>query len=106
LEKLAEVDTLVFDKTGTLTKGDIEVVEVETVAGRMSTSRLLTLAAAAEQRLTHPVAEAVVNYAEKQGIEILPRKEFVYEIGLGVRAEIDGEQVIVGSDRPSNPSSN
>jgi Cu2+-exporting ATPase len=99
LEKLAEVDTLVFDKTGTLTKGDIEVVEVETVAGRMSTSRLLTLAAAAEQRLTHPVAEAVVNYAKKQGIEILPRKEFVYEIGLGVRAEIDGEQVIVGSDR-------
>ncbi|MHC0068089.1 heavy metal translocating P-type ATPase [Nostoc sp. UIC 10890] len=99
LEKLAEVDILVFDKTGTLTKGEIEVVEVETVAGRMSSQRLVTLAAAAEQRLTHPVAEAVVHYAEKQGIEILPRQEFLYEIGLGVRAEIDGEQVIVGSDR-------
>jgi P-type Cu2+ transporter len=99
LEKLAQVDTLVFDKTGTLTKGEIEVVAVETVGERISRQRLLTLAAAAEQRLTHPVAEAVVNYAEKQGIEILPRPEFVYEIGLGVRAEIDGEQVIVGSDR-------
>ncbi|WP_414548537.1 heavy metal translocating P-type ATPase [Anabaena sp. CCY 0017] len=99
LEKLAQVDTLVFDKTGTLTKGNIEVVEVETVAGRMSSHRLLTLAASAEQRLTHPVAEAVVNYAQKQGIEILTRQDFVYEIGLGVRAEIDGEQVIVGSDR-------
>jgi Cu2+-exporting ATPase len=99
LEKLAEVDTLVFDKTGTLTKGDIEVVEVETVAGRMSSHRLLELAAAAEQRLTHPVAEAVVRYAEKLGKEILPRQEFTYEIGLGVKAEIDGEQVLVGSDR-------
>ncbi|MBG1242281.1 heavy metal translocating P-type ATPase [Nostoc sp. NZL] len=99
LEKLAQMDTLVFDKTGTLTKGDIEVVEIETVVGRMSPRRLLTLAAAAEQRLTHPAAAAVVNYAEKQGIKILPRQEFVYEIGLGVRAEIDGEQVIVGSDR-------
>lgn len=99
LEKLAQVDTLVFDKTGTLTKGDIEVVEVETVTGRMSKERLLQLAAAAEQRLTHPVAAAVVNYTDKLGIEILPRQEFVYEIGLGVKAEIDGEQVLVGSDR-------
>ncbi len=99
LEKLAQVDTLVFDKTGTLTKGEIEVVEVETVVGRMSGHRLLELAAAAEQRLTHPVAAAVVRYAEKQAVEILPRSEWIYEIGLGVKAEIDGEQVVVGSDR-------
>jgi P-type Cu2+ transporter len=99
LEKLAQVDTLVFDKTGTLTKGDIEVVQVETVAGRMSARKVLELAAAAEQRLTHPVAEAVVRYAEKQGVEVLPRQEWTYEIGLGVQAEIDGKQVVVGSDR-------
>lgn len=99
LEKLAQVDTLVFDKTGTLTKGDIDVVQVETVAGRMSARRLLELAAAAEQRLTHPVAEAVVRYAEKQGVKILPRQKWTYDIGLGVQAEIDGKQVVVGSDR-------
>ncbi|MFQ4143388.1 heavy metal translocating P-type ATPase [Chlorogloeopsis sp. ULAP02] len=99
LEKLAQVDTLVFDKTGTLTKGDIEVVQVETVAGRMSARKVLQLAAAAEQRLTHPVAEAVMRYAEKQGVEVLPRQEWTYEIGLGVQAEIDGKQVVVGSDR-------
>ncbi|MCX7593375.1 MAG: HAD-IC family P-type ATPase, partial [Fischerella sp.] len=89
LEKLAQVDTLVFDKTGTLTKGEIEVVRLETVPGRMSAREVLKLAAAAEQRLTHPFAEAVVRYAEKQDVEILPRQEWVYEIGLGVRAEID-----------------
>lgn len=99
LEKLAAVDTLVFDKTGTLTKGAIEVVQVATVSDGISQHRLLKLAAAAEQRLTHPVAEAVVKYAQAQGLEILPREEFVYEIGLGVRAVIDGDEVIVGSDR-------
>ncbi|MBD2199070.1 MULTISPECIES: heavy metal translocating P-type ATPase [Calothrix] len=99
LEKLAQVDTLVFDKTGTLTQGNIQVVAVEAVAERISTSRLLELATAAEQRLTHPVAEAVMRYAAEQNVEILPRGEWNYEIGLGVIAQIDGQEVLVGSDR-------
>ncbi|BAZ37748.1 Cd/Co/Hg/Pb/Zn-translocating P-type ATPase [Calothrix sp. NIES-4101] len=99
LEKLAQVDTLVFDKTGTLTQGNIQVVAVEAVAERISANRLLELATAAEQRLTHPVAEAVIGYAAAQGVEILPRGEWSYEIGLGVIAQIDGQQVLVGSDR-------
>lgn len=99
LEKLAQVDTLVFDKTGTLTQGDLQVVDVKTVKGRMSATRVLSLAAAAEQRLTHPLAEAAIDYAKSRGIAILPRGEWNYEIGLGVRAEIDGETVLVGSDR-------
>ncbi len=99
LETLAQVDTLVFDKTGTLTRGEIEVVTVETVSGRISAEEILELAAAAEQRLTHPVAEAVIHYAQQQGVKILPRGQWNYEIGLGVNAEIAGKQVLVGSDR-------
>ena len=99
LEQLAQVDTIVFDKTGTLTQGNIQVVAVETVTNRLSAQRILELAAAAEQRLTHPVAEAVMRYVEEQGIDVLPRGEWNYEVGLGVRAEIDGERVLVGSDR-------
>ena len=99
LEKLAQVDTLVFDKTGTLTQGNLQVVDVKTVTGRMSATRVLSLVAAAEQRLTHPLAEAVIKYAKSQGTAILPRGEWNYEIGLGVRAEVDAETVLVGSDR-------
>lgn len=99
LEQLAQVNTIVFDKTGTLTQGNVTVVAVETVTGRMSASRVLELAAAAEQRLTHPVAEAVMRYAEENEVRILPRGEWNYEVGLGVRAKIDGERVFVGSDR-------
>lgn len=99
LEQLAEVDTIVFDKTGTLTKGEATVIGVESFHPDTSTMRVLELAASAEQRLTHPVAEAIVRYAEAQQVEILPRSKWDYQLGLGVSAEIDGEKVYVGSDR-------
>ncbi|MDJ0718813.1 MAG: heavy metal translocating P-type ATPase [Prochloraceae cyanobacterium] len=97
IEQLAEIDTIVFDKTGTLTQGDLAVVGVQTVDGGISQEKLLQLAASAEQRLTHPVAEAIANYAQKQQIQILPRGQWDYKVGLGLTAEIDGQQVLVGS---------
>lgn len=99
LEKLAQVDTLVFDKTGTLTQGDIEVIGIETVPNGISPPRLLELAAAAEQRLTHPVAQAIMRYATQQDVRILPRGKWNYEIGLGVEAFIEHTHVLVGSAR-------
>ena len=97
LEKLAQVDAVVFDKTGTLTQGEPVVVSVETVNPSISPLKVLELAAAAEQRLTHPVAAAIVRYAQEQGIEILPRGKWDYQIGQGVRAQIEGQTVLVGS---------
>jgi P-type Cu2+ transporter len=113
MELLAEVDTIVFDKTGTLTQGDIVVVGLETVKETLSitdklqiatqeklpVNRVLQLAASAEQRITHPVAEAIVNYAKEQNIEILPRQEWNYVVGSGMDAEIDGLRVLVGSEK-------
>jgi Cu2+-exporting ATPase len=99
LEKLAQVDAVVFDKTGTLTQGEAVVVQVETVSPSISTLQMLELAAAAEQRLTHPVADAIARYAQEKGAKILPRGKWDYHIGLGVRAEIDGQTVLVGSAR-------
>ncbi|KAB8330505.1 cadmium-translocating P-type ATPase [Scytonema tolypothrichoides VB-61278] len=99
LEKLAEIDTVVFDKTGTLTKGEVAVVGVASLNEATSTTRVLELAAAAEQRLSHPVAEAIVRYAQEQGVEAPARSKWDYQLGLGVRAEIDGETVYVGSER-------
>ncbi|HCF27223.1 MAG TPA: heavy metal translocating P-type ATPase [Cyanobacteria bacterium UBA11049] len=99
LEQLAQVDTIVFDKTGTLTQGEVAIVNVESLNAATSPLRVLQLAAAAEQRLTHPVAEAVMRHARSQNIEILPRGKWNYQLGLGVEAEIDDETVLVGSDR-------
>ncbi|WP_449418184.1 heavy metal translocating P-type ATPase [Phormidium nigroviride] len=99
LEQLAEVDTIVFDKTGTLTQGTIAIAGVRTVENGLSAQRVLQLAAAAEQRLNHPVAEAIVQYTQQQNLEIPVRGEWVYEVGLGIRAQIDGQEVLVGSER-------
>lgn len=99
LEQLAEVDTIVFDKTGTLTQGTIAIAGVTTADAGMSEEELLQLAAAAEQRLNHPVAEAIVRYARDRGVTIPARGEWFYEVGLGVRAQIDGREVWVGSER-------
>src|SRR5581483_8762998 len=58
LERLTEIDTIIFDKTGTLTTGSPEVVKVLPFGKQVTTEQVLAFAAAAEERLTHPVAEA------------------------------------------------
>ncbi|MGK7931973.1 MAG: heavy metal translocating P-type ATPase [Microcystaceae cyanobacterium] len=99
LELLADVDTVVFDKTGTLTQGQIAVIRVATVEGKLSEYEVLQLAASAEQRITHPVAEAIADYAKQQGIEVLPRDNWDYAVGLGMKAQINDKTVLVGSQR-------
>ncbi len=99
LEQLAEVDTMVFDKTGTLTQGDIQLSNVISVADGFSSDRVLQLAAAAEQRITHPVAEAIVRAASDRGLTIPQRQDWHYEVGSGVRTEIDGQTVLVGNQK-------
>ncbi|MDJ0714241.1 MAG: heavy metal translocating P-type ATPase [Prochloraceae cyanobacterium] len=99
LEKLAQVDAIVCDKTGTLTQGEVTIVGIKTAASSIEPSKVLELAAAAEQRITHPVAEAIMRYAQSQGATILPRGKWQYQVGFGIRAEIDGQTVLVGSER-------
>ncbi|HEY9800606.1 MAG TPA: heavy metal translocating P-type ATPase [Leptolyngbyaceae cyanobacterium] len=99
LEQLAEIDTIVFDKTGTLTQGEVAVVGVDSYNSEIESDRILAIAAAAEQRLTHPVAEAIVRYAESQKVAIPSRSKWDYKLGLGVKAQIDGDTIYVGSER-------
>lgn len=99
LELLAGVDTVVFDKTGTVTQGQPAVTQVVSARDDVTAEEVLVLAATAEQRLNHPVAEAVLRYAESRRIEPRERGDWHYEIGLGVRAAVGGSAVLVGSDR-------
>ncbi|HMK90021.1 MAG TPA: heavy metal translocating P-type ATPase [Methylocystis sp.] len=99
MERLAEVDTIVFDKTGTLTQGSPEVQEIVAYQRRLDARRLLGLAAAAESRLTHPVAEAVRNKAAALGARAPECDETQYRLGLGVEGPVDGLYVHVGNER-------
>jgi heavy metal translocating P-type ATPase len=100
LEKLAEVDTIVFDKTGTLTAGVPHVHDVISYKAKLFPVRkILGLAAAAEARLQHPVAEAIRARTEKDEIEVPDCNEVNYRIGFGVEARVNGYQLHLGSER-------
>ena len=99
LELLAQVDALVFDKTGTLTSGCPEVVEVISYSSSFSEDRVLAIAAAAEVRLSHPVALAVVRAAELRGLDVPQRTQSEYSIGHGMEAVVEGLSVLVGHRR-------
>jgi heavy metal translocating P-type ATPase len=99
LEVLSRLDMIAFDKTGTLTQGNAAIVDIYPANPKISTDDILTLAASAEQENTHPVAKAISNYATISGVPILDCEDWNYHIGLGIAAQIDGQQVLVGSHR-------
>ncbi|HGO5815582.1 TPA: heavy metal translocating P-type ATPase [Mannheimia haemolytica] len=94
LQASSEIDTLVFDKTGTLTTGRMEVSDVLTFNG-FEQNRLLQLAKSIEQHASHPIAKAIVKFAENQtacdvtDVQILK--------GLGISAKYEGSTIKVGN---------
>jgi Cd2+/Zn2+-exporting ATPase len=95
IEALAKVDTVVFDKTGTLTLGQPRLVETVALNG-LEADELLQLAAAAERLSEHPVGQAIVRAAEERGLEVTDAEEFEPLPGLGVRARMDGTELLLG----------
>ena len=95
LETAARIDSVVIDKTGTLTKGEPEVTDV-VVAG-MDEDELLTLAAAVERESEHPLAGAIVRYADGRGVPALDAEGFRSVPGHGADAQVQGRRVLVGN---------
>lgn len=99
MEKLADIDTVVFDKTGTLTHGTPAVIDVVPYLDHITPGHLLGLAAAAETRLQHPVAEALRSKARELAVNVPPCDETQYRIGLGVEGQVNGYYMHVGNER-------
>jgi heavy metal translocating P-type ATPase len=99
MERLSQVDTVIFDKTGTLTHGSPVVLDIISYERTITAPHLLGLAAAAETRLTHPVAEALRVKANELGANIPYCEETTYRIGLGVEGQVNGYYMHVGNER-------
>lgn len=97
LEAAATLDTIVFDKTGTLTSGLPTVERVVSFPQDYSPDQVLSLAANGEIHSQHPLALAVVNHARDREIVIDPHDECEVIIGRGIRADWQGNRVLVGS---------
>ena len=99
IEALANVKAVALDKTGTITSGEFKVHSVETVGSHVSSSQLLSMAAAIEAVSTHPIATSIVSEAKEQGITV-EASDFVQELaGEGMVGMTDGQQVLIGNRR-------
>lgn len=96
LDAATGLDGIVFDKTGTLTTGSFIVREIFAGPG-FDTRTLLLLLASVENTSRHPLARAIVAEASKRGLRLLETGEVAEFAGLGVRAEVEGKEVLAGS---------
>ena len=124
LERARDIDTVVFDKTGTLTEGEMELTDVvslnahtatdsgteraadggtqavggtELATGAIDEETVLCTAASAESGSEHPLAQAIIEGAQERGIDPDAPEDFENVPGHGVRATVDGEEVLVGN---------
>ncbi len=98
LEAAAEVQNVVFDKTGTLTTGTFSVNEVKAFSG-FDEKYVSAVMAACEKFSTHPIAKSIVSYAAENNIEAAAVENIEELAGLGIRASVDGKEVLIGGER-------
>ena len=98
LELLGRVNTVVLDKTGTVTEGKPRVTDV-LCAANVTEEELLCAAASLEKPSGHPLADAIVQEAERRSIPLCAVSDFAAVAGGGVQAVQDGKTLYAGNDR-------
>jgi Cu2+-exporting ATPase len=98
LELINQVDTVVFDKTGTLTLEQPHLGNIYTCNG-VKENDLLTYAAAAEYKQSHPIAKAILQAASERTLNLPEIDDSQYEIGYGIKVKITDQLIRVGSIR-------
>jgi Cu+-exporting ATPase len=97
LERAQKIDTIVIDKTGTLTRGEPTVTNV--LLDTLSEQELLFLAGSAEKGSEHPLGGAIVRRAIEKGISLEQADIFEALPGHGIRAVMNGREIILGNER-------
>ncbi|MBI2650872.1 heavy metal translocating P-type ATPase [Candidatus Woesearchaeota archaeon] len=98
LQTAQKIQTIIFDKTGTLTKGKPEVTDIISVEKNMEKD-VLKIAAIAEKRSEHPLAEAILNKAKDEKIDVDEPKKFSSITGKGVEAFYKNNKIFLGNRR-------
>ena len=96
LDAITRINTVVFDKTGTLTQGVFSVRTISAAEG-VSQKELLQLIASIESFSNHPIARAIVKYAEEQSIPLYLSLKITEIAGYGIKAITEGKEVYVGN---------
>lgn len=97
IEALCKVDTIVVDKTGTLTEGR-PVFKTVISSEPFIEDDVLRMAASLDQLSEHPMASAIVDAANQQGIKLTEPQAFRSDSGIGVTGEVQGQKLTLGNE--------
>ena len=98
VEEMRNVKAVIFDKTGTLTEGKLKLSDVEVLDEDYSREDIVKIAASLESQSSHPIAQAVINYADEHNIIFDVVEEFKNVPGKGIIADIKGEQFYAANE--------
>lgn len=98
LQQLQETQIVAVDKTGTVTEGKPTLTDF-VVLDPSQTAQILQAVASVEAKSEHPIAVAIVQHAQQQGLELLPVEQFQALTGYGVEASVNQQQIHLGADR-------
>ena len=98
LEKLHKVDAVIVDKTGTITIGKPTLVDIQNLSN-LKDNEFISILASLEKKSEHPIAHAIVNYAEEKSIKIENVSEFEGIQGKGLKGSINSNQYFAGNTK-------
>ena len=97
LEAAYQLDTIVLDKTGTITVGKPSLTDLLPL-GDLNRPDLLRLIASAEQHSEHPLAQAILEAAKEEGLDLLPVSHFEAMVGRGLSAQVEDKRLLIGNE--------
>lgn len=103
LERAQQTTMVILDKTGTVTNGTPELTDIIIYDNR-EREQVLRLAGAAEKNSEHPLAQAIVEGIAKEKVVLADPESFEAIPGFGVKAEVDGRKILIGTRRLMNQS--
>ena len=98
VEEMRDIKAVIFDKTGTLTEGKLVLSEVEVLDENFSKEDIVSVAASLEQDSSHPIAQAIVDYATMNDIEFGEISDFRNVPGKGIMGSIDGKEYYAANE--------
>lgn len=99
IEELSKSDTVIFDKTGTITEGKPKVQTLQVFGKRIKEDRMLSLAAAAEETSSHPLAVAILNEMKDRGLNVPKHQDTVVVVSKGMETLVGKDTIRVGSKK-------
>ena len=98
VEEMRDVKAVIFDKTGTLTEGKLELSEIELLDDACSKEDIARIAASLEHNSSHPIAQAIVNYATMNDIEFEEIEDFRNVPGKGIVGNVNGKEYYAANE--------